>query len=246
MDMNETKKLFDVAEYSKVWERFGEAYGYPYAIGRFIDGSWAAAIAFPKDVKIHEKYMRAKLSAEISKEEKQSLKEISKIYDKTRCQVSKNNWFTKLMTENFHTSDMDIYETIDNRQIFLVTQIGFNRNPYSTEALLIKEKDFVKAARKYKNELNSNPKLKKIFSDIRKRNNILEAAVDNNDHAKIAEMIPPNVKTIITFEETDIIEAVEKFLEKISAASSTEKAHEGILNKIGNTIKNNNKNGDKK
>lgn len=246
MDMNEMKKLFDVGNYSKVWERFGEAYGYPYAIGTFIDGSWGAAIAFPKDVKIQEKYMRAKLSAEISKEEKQSLKEISKIYNKTRCQVSENNWFAKLMTKNFHTSDMDIYETIDNRQIFLVTQIGFDRNPYSTEMLLIKEKDFVKAARKYKEDLNSNPKLKKLISDIRKRNNILEAAVDNNDHATIAAMVPPNVKNLITFEETDIIEAVEKFLERISATASTEKAHEGILNKIGNTIKNNNKNGDKK
>lgn len=245
MDMNETKKLFDVARYSKVWERFGEVYGYPYAIGTLIDGSWAAAIAFPKDVKIQEKYMRAKLSGEISKEEKQSLKELSKIYDKTRCQVSENNWFAKLMTENFHTSDMDIYETIDNRQIFLVAQIGLDRNPYSTEMLLIKEKDFVKAARKYKEDLNTNPKLKKIISDIRKRNNILEDAVDNNDHATIAAMVPPNVKNLVTFEETDIIEAVEKFLEKISAATSSEKAHKGIFDKIESTIKNN-KNGDKK
>lgn len=244
--MTETKKLFDVANFSKVWERFGEAYGYPYAIGTLLDGSWGVAIAFPKDVKIHEKYTRTKSSSEMSKEDKQSLKELSEIYDESSCQVLEHNWFTKLMVENFHTSDMDIYGTIDNREIFLVSQIGFNRNPYSTEMLLIKEKDFVKAARKYKEDLDSDPELKKAFSNIRKRNNILEEAVDNNDLVKIAEMVSPRVKTLITFEEEDIIEAVEKFLEKISKRASLEEAHKGILGKIEDAMKNNNKNGDKK
>lgn len=232
------KDLFKIGCF--VGDYFEDYKGYTFSVGLDPKGCYDVAILFPEGVEINKEYMIPKESYIQSKNEKEMIKQTKKNIEADEYIFAANNWFTDLIARSFFTMDSDIYAANDNkdRQLLVFNSVGINRDPDCGYMLMIKEKNFVAAARKYKKFFKECPDAKTSFDKIRKFNNMLEDKINANDCDWISRNIWARV--IYSFEQDDIIELCRGFIDEIvkhdEHKTDTIKKHKGVLDTI-NRIK---------
>lgn len=232
------KDLFKI--HCFVGDYFEDYKGYTFSVGLDPRGCYDVAILFPDGVEINKEYMIPKESCLQSKNEKEMIKQLKRNIEADEHVLVNNNWFTDLIARSFFTIDSDIYAANGNkdRQLLVFYGVGINRDPNCGYILMVKEKDFVAAARKYKKFFKECPNAKASFDKFRKINNTLEDKINANDRDWISRNVP--AKEIYFFEKDEIIELCRGFIDEIVKHDEQKlvaiKKHKGVLDTI-NRIK---------
>lgn len=209
---------------------------YSFSVGLSPNGFYSAAILFPEDVSINGKYMNEKEAVCYNKFDKESLEISKKNIPADKHIVVNNNWFTDLIVNTFLTVDSDIYVVDENknRQLIVFVGVGINRDPKCGYMLLVKEKDLIAAAKKYKRFFDDNPEARVHFNEFREFNNMVEEKVRVKDYDWISRNI--RVREIYHFEQNDIIKFCREFIDNIvehdEKDKHTIKKHKNVFDAI--------------